>query len=211
MKYEFSNIYNELGNESCSCIGNYKLLYDQYGGNFPKMIFVNANSSKKMDYSCCEIMATFNLLSVAGCYDIKDSSGKITNDLNQYSKLVLEFELSDLMFGQSIQTGRWGSKPYGIRRCLDAYNINSTDYGSFKSDISTLENEIKHNKGFAIISTIEILGPVHTFFVFYDSTTSEFVGVNRASGSLYGWRRKSLKELVRTEDNDALFGGHVLL
>ena len=115
------------------------------------------------------------------------------------------------MFGQSIQTGRWGSKPYGIKRCLDAYNINSTDYGSFKSDISTLENEIKNNKGFAIISTIEIPGPVHTFFVFYDSTTSEFVGVNRASGSLYGWRRKSLKELVRTEDNDALFGGHVLL
>ena len=62
-----------------------------------------------------------------------------------------------------------------------------------------------------ITSAIELLGPVHTFFVFYDSTTSEFVGVNRASGSLYGWRRKSLKELVRTKDNDALFGGHVLL
>ena len=211
LKYEFSNIYNELGTESCNCIGNYKLLYDQYGGNFPKMIFVNADSSKKMDYSCCEIMATFNLLSVAGCYDIKDSSGNITNDLNQYSKLVLEFELSDLMFGQSIQTGRWGSKPYGIKRCLDAYNINSTDYGAFKSDISTLENEIKNNKGFAIISTIEIPGPVHTFFVFYDPSTSEFVGVNRYSNSLHGWRVKSLKELVRTEDNDALFGGHVLL
>ena len=236
LKYEFSNIYNELGTESCNCIGNYKLLYDQYGGNFPKMIFVNADSSKKMDYSCCEIMATFNLLSVAGCYDIKDSSGNITNDLNQYSKLVLEFELSDLMFGQSIQTGRWGSKPYGIKRCLDAYNINSTDYGAFKSDISTLENEIKNNKGFAIISTIEsigpvdiplkytnpeffaiistieLIGPVHTFFVFYDSSTSEFVGINRYSNSLHGWRRKSLNELVRTEDNDALlFGGHVLL
>jgi len=165
---QFSNIYNELGNESCNCIGNYRLLHNQFGGNFPLMVYVNSDSSKKMDYSCCEIMATFNLLSVAGCYDITGPDGNITNDLNQYSRLVLEFELSDLMFDgyTSYATGRWGSKPYGIKNCLDAYNLKTNDYGFIKSDIDQIENEIKNNKGFAIISTCEKPVPVHTWFVF---------------------------------------------
>ncbi len=204
---QYSNIFNELGTEFYSSLKNYRLLWNQYGGNFPKLKYVNTDSNNKyMDYSCCEIMATFNLLSVAGIYNVKDTVGKITNDIDQYFKLATEFELSNLMFGQVITTGRWGSKPSGIGKCLSAYNVSANDYEFLTSDADDLDNMIKNTSGFAIISTFS--GPIHTFFVFYDSSTDEFVAINRGSGNLYGWKEDSIKDIL---NGDILVGGHVLL
>lgn len=204
----YSNIFNELGTESYSIIKDYRLLWNQYGGNFPKMKYVNTDSNNKyMDYSCCEIIATFNLLSVASIYDIKDTSGKITNDINQYFKLALEFELSNLMFGQVITTGRWGSNPNGIGRCLSAYNVNANDYELINSNSQKINNEIKNTSGFAIISTFSF-PYVHTYFIFYDSLSSKFIAINRGSGNLYGWPFVSIEESLR---GDSLIGAHILL
>ncbi len=159
-----------------------------------------------MDYSCCEIMATFNLLSVAGIYDVKDISGNITNNINQYFKLATEFELNNLMFGQVITTGRWGSKPSGIGKCLSAYNVSANDYEFLNSDADNLDNMIKNTSGFAIISTFSI--SIHTFFIFYDSTKQKFVAVNRGSGNLYGWKEDSIKDIL---NGDILVGAYVLI
>ena len=209
---QYSNIFNELGTEFYSSINDYRLLWNQLGGNFPKLKYVNTDSNNKyMDYSCCEIMATFNLLSVAGIYDVKDTSGKITNDINQYFKLATEFELSNLLFGQVITTGRWGSKPSGIGKCLSAYNVNAKDYKFLNyefadSEFADLDNMVKNTSGFAIISTIS--GSIHTYFVFYDSSRSKFIAINRGSGNLYGWEFDSIKDSLR---GNILCGAHILI
>lgn len=232
----YSNIYNELGNESCAIIGNYKLLQNQYGGNFPKMRYAELKNSKKhqMDYSCCEIMATYNMLAVSGVYDIIDGNGKVTNDLTQYPKLTAEFEYNNLMLGRVIGTGIWGSRPSGIQKCLQSYNVDFNSYLSIDTQLSvSMENDIKDLKnytGFGIVSSIspisnkifekseylkkisedsilQYIGGIHTYFVFYDQNNNEVVGINRSSSHLKGWRENTLAQVIG--DDNLFFLGYL--
>ncbi len=217
---DYSNIYNEFDNESCKLIGNYNLLQNQYGGNFSKMRYAELKDSKdhQMDYVCCEIMAAYNMLAVSGIYDIKDSSGNITNDLTKYSKLCAEFEYNNLMYGKLIGTGIRGSRPSGIANCLKSYNVKFSAY-NFEPFMDTDIRDTKTYTGFGIISTVNPIfsnsissdfwraivdelipyGRIHTYFVFYDEASNKMVGINRASNHLKGWREDTISELIGKE------------
>ena len=157
-----------------------------------------------MDYSCCEILATFNLLSIAGKFDYKDNVGNITNDINKYFKLSAEFEINDLMFGQIIPTGRFGSKPSGIGNCLAAYDVNFKYYNWIDEDI---DDTLKNSSCFSIISVFSTPN-IHTYNVFYDSSKNSYVAINCGSGNLYGWEFSSIYESCR---GNLLIGAYILL
>lgn len=217
---EYSNIYNEFGNESAVAIGNYRLIQNQLGGNFPKMRYAELDDKHQhqMDYVCCEIIATYNMLAVSGVYDIKDSNGNTTNDLTKYTKLAAEFEYNNLFLGRVSGTGFFGSRPSGVYKCLNSYNVK-TDAYNLECDIDTNIRDAQNYTGFGIVSSIspvfsdeidnEIInmmvdalipyGGIHTYFVFYDNVTKEVVGIN-VSNSFHSKRGFSTKDVIGKQD-----------
>lgn len=102
-----------IGIDRANNVVNYKghdLLIYQEGGNFPKLCF----NQKTMDGVCCEIMGTYNALTVKG----------VPVD---FFKLAVEFEVNatGIHFGTG-GNGCWGSDPYKIDNCLDAYHVSYT-------------------------------------------------------------------------------------
>lgn len=164
---------------------NYNLLRAQYGGNFPKMKFAYS----KMHNVCCEVMATYNALALVGEFDI-NYNGTITNDLDEYFKLALEFEINDLYLNNPL--GGFGSDPKGIEECLKAYNHNYRVY----TNVYDMDKDVSDSVPMIVSYKFYGLG-VHTYFCYYDANLNKICSVNRGSGSLKIWEDDSIKECLR--------------
>ena len=173
---------------------NYNLLRAQYGGNFPKMKF----ASSKMHKVCCEVMATYNALASVGEFDI-NYNGTITNDLNEYFKLAVEFEINDLYYNP---TGGFGSNPKGIEECLKAYNHNYRVY----TNVYDMDKAVSDSVPMIVSYKFNVL-EVHTYFCYYDANLNKICSVNRGSGSLQIWEDDSIRECLR---NHNLYIGYIL-
>ncbi|MDE6727379.1 MAG: hypothetical protein K2J80_05500 [Oscillospiraceae bacterium] len=93
----------------------------QYGGAFPRLRFRHA----KMSGVCCEILAAYNALKLAG----------IAVD---FPKLAAEFEFGAAI--PAIPPGIFGSDPFCIGRCLAAYGAKFARYrnlGEFEGVLTT--------------------------------------------------------------------------
>ncbi len=140
-------------------------MINQSGGNFPKLYF----NSVKMDGVCCEIMGTYNALTLA-------------DEQVDFFKLAWEFEynatLYPVIISEFTYLGKWGSDPYKIDDCLGAYNVSYTTYDSKKYATYTdachaFDAALSAGKGSVISYNFSVCGlylPIHTFAATYDST-----------------------------------------
>lgn len=165
---------------------NYNLLYAQYAGNFPKMKFSNS----KMSHVCCEIMATYNALALVGEFDI-NYDGTVTNDLDEYFKLALEFEINDIYLGFINSSGSWGSDPKGIEECLKSYNCN---YKVF-NNVDDMDKDLSKSVSMIVSYKFKVLG-IHTYSCYYDDSSNKIYSINRGSGNLYLWENNSIQECI---------------
>ncbi len=123
--------------------GYYNVLYAQEKGNFPKMKFGIAKMSKVG----CVIMATYNALSLAGEYDYIQN-GVITNDLNNFYKLAVEFEMNAMNIINAL--GVFGNNSSRIEDCLNVYNREYKIYNEKESAI--MDFDLEHGAKSAIVT-----------------------------------------------------------
>lgn len=163
---------------------NYNLLRAQYGGNFPKMKFAYS----KMHNVCCEVMATYNALALVGEFDI-NYNGTITNDLDEYFKLALEFEINDLYLNNPL--GGFGSDPKGIEKCLKAYNHNYKAY----TNADDMDKDVSDSVSMIVSYKFYGFG-IHTYFCYYDANLNKICSVNKGSNNLKIREFCSIKECL---------------
>lgn len=103
----FANVNIGLDSSSKEIYNGYELLIDQSGGNFPKLKFCRV----KMSGVCCEVMAAYNALTLAG-------------EEPDFFKLAVEFEMNAAVRILGLAPkGTWGSDPYKVGSCLEAFNV----------------------------------------------------------------------------------------
>lgn len=147
-------------------------------------------SNSKMSHVCCEIMATYNALALVGEFDI-NYNGIVTNDLDEYFKLALEFEINDIYFGFINSSGSWGSNPKGIKECLKSYNRNY----KVCNDVDDMDNDLSKSVSMIVSYKYNFLG-IHTYSCYYDASSNKIYSINRGSGNLYLWENDSIQECV---------------
>lgn len=178
--YFISNYFTNIaiGVDPVSNIEKYKghdMLINQSGGNFTKLRFCNV----AMDGVCCEIIGTYNALTVAGV-DV------------DFFKLAIEFEMNaqKVILGLA-KSGTWGSDPYDIDNCLDAYNVTYTtvdisNYESYTDACNAFDNELMTGVS-GIVSYrwpwYNIYAGIHTYAEVYDTNNpnSAILAFNRYS------------------------------
>lgn len=133
-----------------------ELIVYQSGGNFPKLSFLNTS----MKNVSCEVIAAYNALVSAG----KDVD---------FFKLAFEFELNAALYtkGIPIIAGCFGSDPFKIGYCLEAYDAS---YEMFRS-CDEADNALKSGRSGIISYRWPLLGhvlhlPIHTFSAVYDGS-----------------------------------------
>lgn len=199
----YSNINTGLDSSNIETINGKKILINQSGGNFPKLYF----NSVKMDGVCCEIMGTYNALTLA-------------DEQVDFFKLALEFEynatLCPVIIGGFTYSGTWGSDPYKIDDCLDAYNVSYTTYDSKKYATYTdachaFDAALSAGKGSVISYNFSVCGlylPIHTFAATYDSTnpTATVKTFNRYSNYTSSANYLSIYDEFQAKDAHFLVG-----
>ena len=160
------------GLDSCNKtkINGKDLVIYQSGGAFPELNF----NSVKMDDVCCGIMATYNALKLAG-YQV------------DFFKLALEFEYNATTYIPIISgfalNGSFGSDPYKIRNCLEAYNVSSysvyetKNFNGYSQASGAFDMALlKGQSGIILISfpikNTNLYLPMHYFAATYDSSSS---------------------------------------
>ncbi|MBR3448698.1 MAG: VWA domain-containing protein [Oscillospiraceae bacterium] len=153
-----------IGIDRTNNVVNYKghdLLVYQHGGNFPQLYF----NQVTMDGVCCEIMGTYNAL--------------VMKDVPvDFFKLAVEFEVNatGIYFGTG-GSGCWGSDPYLIDNCLDAYHVSYTtvdmdDYDSYTDGCNAFDAELMNGVS-GIFSyhwpKLGIYAGIHTYAEVYDA------------------------------------------
>lgn len=146
-----------------------ELLIYQNGGAFKDLKF----ASTKMKDTGCGIMATYNALLLAG-YQV------------DFFKLALEFEYNGLtefsVFSLFAPSGAFGSDPYKIRNCLEAYCVSYSTYQSKDFDGSSQACDafnkalLEGQCGIILVSlpwkNTDIYLSMHYFTARYDSSES---------------------------------------
>ena len=151
----------------------------QSGGAFPGLRFRRA----KMSGVCCEILAVYNLLTLAG-YDV------------DFLRLAAEFECNAAI--PAIPPGVFGSDPFRIDRCFSAYGAYFTKYRK----LGELEKALTAGKIGIVSYKFGRLDPrIHTFAV--ERTTDGVAVYNLFSNA----RKPELLPSVR----DTLSPGKVFL
>lgn len=152
------------------------ILRAQYSGNFPVMKFGRAKMSK----TCCEIIGTYNALKLCGAFD-NDA------DFDGFFRLAAEFEVNALFL---LKTGHFGSNPFKIGRCLDAYDIAFDEYRSVtKLDSRLTDGDI------AIVGYRHHLVCMHVFCCVKER--GKIISINRGSGCLYNWENVSVSQCLK--------------
>ena len=202
----FSNVSIGLDSSNIESIAGKDYIIFQEGGNFPKLKF----NSVKMNAVCCEIIGTYNALIMA--------------DVNvDFFKLALEFEynatLVPAVIGGFTYHGMWGSDPYKIKDCLDAYHVSYTmfvpdDYSSVEAACKAYDNALLGAKGGVVSYNFQFLGlylAIHTFAAIYDSTNrySPIKTYNRFCGDTESKNHFSIYNTL-TENGDRFMVGYVL-
>ena len=130
MENYFHNISVGISDENKLNQDGHTLLVYQSGGNFPKLRFCGVT----MNGVCCEIMATYNALT-------------IKNVPVDFFKLALEFEQNAVGIYYTLgEDGKWGSDPYKICNCLDAYNVSYTTINISDYATEAASSDIERNK-----------------------------------------------------------------
>lgn len=153
-----------IGIDRTNNVVNYKghdLLIYQSGGNFTQLYF----NQVTMDGVCCEIMGTYNAL--------------VMKDVPvDFFKLAVEFEVNatGIYFGTG-GSGCWGSDPYLIDNCLDAYHVSYTtvdmdDYDSYTDGCNAFDAALMN--GVSGIFSYHwpwngIYAGIHTYAEVYDA------------------------------------------
>lgn len=133
-----------------------EIIIDQSGGNFPYLKFHKAS----MKNVSCEIIAAYNALILAG--------KKV-----DFFKLAFEFELNATLYTKGIPVveGCFGSDPFKIAYCLEAYNAS---YEMIHS-CAEADKALKNGKSGIISYRWPLIGhamhlPIHTFSAVYDGS-----------------------------------------
>lgn len=168
-----------VGIEKNGCvtvINSKELLRAQKLGSFPLMKLSKADLSK----TCCEVIATYNALKLCG---------KITDDdsFTSFFRLCSEFVVNALLL---LPSGHFGSNPFKIKNCLNAYNA---PFRQFRS-IDKFETSL-NDKDIAIVSFRHHFFCIHTFCVIKDG--GKLISINRGSGCDYEWKNDTLSECLR--------------
>ena len=161
------------GLDSCNKtnVNSKDLVIYQTGGAFPEFNF----NSVKMDGVCCGIMATYNALTLAG-YQV------------DFFKLALEFEYNATTYipviSGFVYNGSFGSDPYRIRNCLEAYNVSSystyetRNFNGYSQACEAFDEALlKGQSGIILYSfpwwITNVYIPMHYFAATYDSSISD--------------------------------------
>ncbi len=161
---------------SVTKIWNKDILRAQYSGHFPLMKF----SKAKMSETCCEVMGTYNALKLYGAFE----SDK---DFDVFFKLAAEFEVNALFL---LKTGHFGSNPFKIGRCLNAYKVAYDEYRS----VTELDSRL-NNGDIAIIGYRHHLVCMHVFCCVKEN--GKVISINRGSGCLYNWKNDSVSQCLK--------------
>ena len=203
--YNYTNYPNNVSEGlDSSNIENYKgynMIINQSGGKFPDLMFGGVS----MDGVCCEVMGTYNALTLVGA-DV------------DFFKLSIEFEMNAIKSIASLtKPGTWGSDPYKIDNCLDAYNVSYTtidrdDYDTNKEACGAFDSELKTGKS-AIISyhfpSLKfIYAGIHTYAAVYDNndTTSTILTFNRYSNHETSKRYSSTYSALNNGEDHYMIG-----
>lgn len=194
------------GLDSCNKtkINGKDLVIYQNGGAFPELNF----NSVKMDGVCCEIMATYNAIALAG-YQV------------DFFKLALEFEYNATLYvpvvGPFCFSGTFGSDPDKIRYCLDAYNIpystyESKDYDGYAKACKAYDTALLSGTS-GIISykfapVLKLYLAIHTFAAIYEplSSSAPICTFNRYSGQTTPKYYKSISDTLTNGDGHFTIG-----
>ena len=203
--YNYTNYPNNVSEGlDSSNIENYKgynMIINQSGGKFPDLMFGGVS----MDGVCCEVLGTYNALTLVGA-DV------------DFFKLSIEFEMNAIKSIASLtKPGTWGSDPYKIDNCLDAYNVSYTtidrdDYDTNKEACGAFDSELKTGKS-AIISyhfpSLKfIYAGIHTYAAVYDNndTTSTILTFNRYSNHETSKRYSSTYSALNNGEDHYMIG-----
>ena len=172
-------------------VNNYNLLFYQNGGNFPKMKF----NSAIMSNVCCEIMATYNALALTGEFDIINNSGVMTNDVNEFFELALEFELNAQYLDYIPSGGRFGSDPEKIEDCLISYNKQYQLY----TNVDDMDNNMTNSVSAIVSYNFYVFG-IHTYCCYYDNQAGKIKSINRENNNTHVLGTNSIKNCLGDYD-----------
>lgn len=214
----FNNKKTGLNSANYAKYNGKQMLIYQKGGAFPDLKF----NEVKMDGVCCEIMATYNALTLAG------------EDVD-YFKLSLEFEYNatntlegwTAIFPQQIiHIGYFGSDPLKIGYCLDAYNVSYKTISSENGDSwIDFENELMNESTAGIFSyklpenrKDDFYFRIHTFAVVYDTSNKSepFKTFNYKCKKKQAFDRSSIYDIIFEEKKDKIvinkfYVGYILI
>lgn len=148
LKNYFSNVDIGLDSSSKEAINGCELLINQSGGSFPMLKF----GQVKMSGVCCEVMAAYNALTLAGAKP-------------DFFRLAVEFEMNAAirLLGLAPK-GTWGSDPRRIGRCLSAYNVPFRRIEP--NEQANFDHILSHGKAGIIACRLPVMGlylGIHTF------------------------------------------------
>ncbi len=207
MSNYFSNVDKGINNPiNIEIYNGNNMLINQSNGNFKNLMFNNVT----MDGVCCEIMGTYNAMILAGV-DV------------DFFKLAIEFEMNatKIIAGLTI-CGTWGSDPYKIDDCLDAYHvkyvtIDMDNYESNEQACDAFDSELKSGKS-AIISYHFpsfkfIYAGIHTYASIYDDIIDSHTPIltfNRYSNFTTSAKYHSTYEALTCSTDSHYMIGYVL-